>query len=636
MNRARRALGAAVAATALAATCAPATTAAATRATDASPVGRPMVTYDGRSYPAPNPYLAELPIGQKVDWAYWRRALAAGARHRVTRTTAAVPAPASYAEREPVGAIGENDVQPRAERIADLGVRRPFQGALVTGRLSAPPVAGVAIRTAEDQGSIPLATATGIGDRRGSVSLASRIGDGPFGSTGSGRGDFDFFKVRGVAGGTITANTLGSRLDTTLVLYDATGDILEINDDASDTVLQSSLRYDVTGTADYYLMVAGFSDDFPTPSDPLRSDSGRGVGDEGAYRLEIASRPVDRDYYGVRLHAGDVLAGSLTGHARTVTVHRVDGRRMIGSQEGLSSLYPVESPLPGGGADFSYVAEEPGWYAVSARGGTGRYRLLLETYRPGMEREAAGAVQTVFLDFDGARVNTSVFGGPGVTTLSPLGSFLRRWGLTRRDNAALIAHVVGTVKENLRDTLAARGLNAEVRVRVLNSRNHPDPTGRPDVSRVVVGGTVKQAGLPTIGIAQSIDPGNFAHRESALVLLDILSGPASTTNSINAYLGPGSDRVAFVGEALGNVVSHEVGHLLGSFHTDDKDRTVDLMDAHVGVGRLFGVGQDRIGGTADDVDVNVGEDRFLPEEGLTGLEDTLNTSAWGLRPGASR
>ena len=35
----------------------------------------------------------------------------------------------------------------------------------------------------------------------------------------------------------------------------------------------------------------------------------------------------------------------------------------------------------------------------------------------------------MFLDFDGERVNTGVFGGFGVVTLSPLQSFLGRWGL---------------------------------------------------------------------------------------------------------------------------------------------------------------------------------------------------------------
>jgi hypothetical protein len=45
---------------------------------------------------------------------------------------------------------------------------------------------------------------------------------------------------------------------------------------------------------------------------------------------------------------------------------------------------------------------------------------------------------------------------------------------------------------------------------------------------------------------------------------------------------------------------------------------------------LYGVGPDGVGGTADDDDVDFGEDVFNPLEGFTGLEDTLNRSVFGL------
>ncbi len=43
---------------------------------------------------------------------------------------------------------------------------------------------------------------------------------------------------------------------------------------------------------------------------------------------------------------------------------------------------------------------------------------------------------------------------------------------------------------------------------------------------------------------------------------------------------------------------------------------------------LFGVGPDRIGGTADDANVQFLEDVYTPDEGFTGIEDTLNVTAW--------
>ncbi len=45
---------------------------------------------------------------------------------------------------------------------------------------------------------------------------------------------------------------------------------------------------------------------------------------------------------------------------------------------------------------------------------------------------------------------------------------------------------------------------------------------------------------------------------------------------------------------------------------------------------LYGVGPDGVGGTRDDWDVDFGEDRFVPDEGFTGLENTLSRTALAL------
>jgi hypothetical protein len=293
----------------------------------------------------------------------------------------------------------------------------------------------------------------------------------------------------------------------------------------------------------------------------------------------------------------------------------------------------MSSPLPGGGkAVFAHVADVAGRHAIAVTGGSGNYDITLEVYRPGAESLGKTAMQTVFLDFDGARVNTGVFGGSGVSQLSPFRSFLGRWGLAASQEGAVADRIVRTVTENLQRDFGAKG----VAVRVLDSRHHADPFGKPNVSRVIVGGTIAESGVPTIGIAQSIDPGNFGTEETALVLLDVMSDPASDYEdpnpSLNAYLTPQSDRVGFVGQAVGNVVSHEAGHLLGSFHVDQFDTVLNLMDQGGNFPLLFGVGPDGVGGTADDWDVDFGEDAYNPSEGYTGVEDTAANTKWGLSP----
>jgi hypothetical protein len=79
------------------------------------------------------------------------------------------------------------------------------------------------------------------------------------------------------------------------------------------------------------------------------------------------------------------------------------------------------------------------------------------------------------------------------------------------------------------------------------------------------------------------------------------------------------------------VIAHEGGHFSGDFHTDNADDRPNVMDAGgAGFGTLFGVGPDGLGGTADDVDVDFGDDEFIPAEGFLGIEDTLGRIAFGV------
>ena len=172
---------------------------------------------------------------------------------------------------------------------------------------------------------------------------------------------------------------------------------------------------------------------------------------------------------------------------------------------------------------------------------------------------------------------------------------------------------------------------------MINSKDNRDIFGQTNVSRVIVGGTIEQSGIETIGIAQYIDPGNYAHEDSALVLLDVLSDPTYEEASLNYYFRARTNRVAFVSRAVANIISHEIGHNIGNFHTDNLNAIHNLMDAggaNFGA-NLYGVGRDGIGGTSDDEDIDFQEDNYDQFEGFTGREDTLNVSAWAFVRGSS-
>jgi Bacterial pre-peptidase C-terminal domain len=600
-----------------------------------------------------NPYLALLPDATQVDKSYWdqvveaKSAERAGARqraalsNRATASAAAATPPLLHDEAEPAGIFGSNDTHATAELVKGFGTgRRLNNKSRILGQISPDPVTITTLTPfAEDNGSIPLASDPGVSATRRGARTNGTIGDGPHGSAGTDSGDFDFYRVTATAGQVLIADTdlpatPTPALDSVVVLYDDEGVVIASDDDSGEG-LSSLLQFPFTETGTYYLMVAGFGGGTIFPADPFDSGSGLGTGSEGPYSIALTVSTPDRDYFAVDLVAGDTIGSTVTGVGTELIIRDETGRVVLGSEQDASSLYPPNAPLPGGGnAVATNVAARPGRYSVEVVGTAGRYDITLEAYRPGAEATPQGTTQTLFLDFDGARVNTAIWGGPGVRQLSPLAGFLGRWGLTAADEDRVIDQTIRAVRENIIADSRDHGTDPRFGLQILNSRDHADPVGQPNVHRIIVGGTIAESGINTIGIAQFIDPGNFALEDNALVLLDILSSPpASSTASLNRYITPESNKIGFIGRALGNVIAHEGGHLYGSYHTDTFNEVQNLMDAGGNFPGMFGVGPDRIGGTADDDDYDFGEDTLYPSEGFIGTEDTLNTTAWGLTKG---
>lgn len=535
----------------------------------------------------------------------------------------------SYTENEAATAAGQNDTVAKQQNLGAFGTGFAKNGAAtVHGTLSPAPVAIAA--GDEDNGSIPLATATGIGTGgRKAITTTGQLGDGPHGALGDKTGDFDFYKVTGIAGQTLTVSTDGSLASTNTVvaIYTAAGQLLASDDDGG-FGLQGKVAYRLTAAGDYYVLVAGKSALNDLPTDPNNSASGPGDPDTGAYQVLIAAAPVDKDYYGVYLAKGDVLGGSLAESGKRLTVIQPNNSVAISTDLSATFSVPAVSPLPRGDVDFSYIAAKSGWHTVSVTDGFGAYTLNLVASRPGTQTDPVGP-QTFFLDFNGGQVDTAPLGGAGVSQLSGLSSFLPSWGLTAADESAVISKAVAVVTENVKTDLISKGSNPGVAVKLKNSRDDADTFGATNVSRVVVGGTAEESGLGQIGTSQSVDPGNFAHEETAVVQLDLVSLPDGPF-SFNQYLAPQSNRVKFVGQALGNLISREIGHLAGNYDTDPDNAVTDLMDADGNFPAFFGVGADGVGGTADDKDVDFGKDAYSPATGLTGTQDTLNVAAWGL------
>ncbi|WP_377309519.1 hypothetical protein [Phytohabitans flavus] len=169
------------------------------------------------------------------------------------------------------------------------------------------------------------------------------------------------------------------------------------------------------------------------------------------------------NFFAVWLDKGDVVGASVSGAGKRVSGYDPRLREVHGSVVDTSQWLAPASPLPQGGtAGTDHVADEAGWYAVAMQGDGGAYQLTIGVYRPALE--GAGRQQTIFLDFDGATLDTSIFpfpGGvePGPRALSPLRSFLAGWGLTDADESAVIDATIASVEENLLADVVARGGN---------------------------------------------------------------------------------------------------------------------------------------------------------------------------------
>lgn len=353
---------------------------------------------------------------------------------------------------------------------------------------------------------------------------------------------------------------------------------------------------------------------------------------------------VDVDVFLVDLEAGDAIAGGFD-NARVTGIIDPDGVLRQGSQFNPTFIYPQSSPLRHARfTGFDHVATVDGLHAVFVTEGASDYQGELRVVPSGLRARNDGSQQIIFLDFDGAFVSGDVWGTGVDADLSPLSAFVSNWGLDPSDEDAIIDAVVDAVVESVDEDLRvldgrngdrdATGNAGEFDVEILNSRDHGDRWGDPDVSRVIIGGTIDELQIPTLGIAQSIDPGNLETEETAVVLLDEMSAPAGSPVSLNSYeVAEGSTKAEFVGFAVGHIAAHEIGHFIGNWHQETFNEVDALMDAGGDFPAIAGVGPDLIFGTDDDTDPDFVEDIFNVFEGFTGIEDSAGRSVFAFGTG---
>ncbi|WP_372367041.1 hypothetical protein [Candidatus Uabimicrobium sp. HlEnr_7] len=354
----------------------------------------------------------------------------------------------------------------------------------------------------------------------------------------------------------------------------------------------------------------------------------------------------DVDSYRLETQKGDVIGIAVKGNGldTVIGIYDAGGEEIISNDDhsGVASFYPDGSPLPSPtsteNSALTWIAPKNGTFFVVVKGFddsvSGDYTLEIRSTRPFLETQPRGTKQIIFLDFNGATINSQQLFGQGKSsaTLSPMIDFLTNWQLTAFEERQVADVVIANIEQDL-NKLKAINPNADFEIR--NSFDHPDEFGLPHVSRVIIGGTIQQIGFPTIGIASSVDPGNFETQDTAVVLLDLLSAPSSDPNSINSLkLKSGFSKIEAVGFVIAKITAHEIGHFLGCWHTNNENSVHCTMDQGGDLLNSSGIGRDKVLGSNDDKQVLFAKDAYIENEGIaTGSENTDIRAAYALSKG---
>jgi hypothetical protein len=191
------------------------------------------------------------------------------------------------------------------------------------------------------------------------------------------------------------------------------------------------------------------------------------------------------------------------------------------------------------------------YYLVVTHSPFAASNALIGSYRVDIKAESGfdvpqPAAQTLLLDFDGAVVNSPMLGQMTLAVFNAA------------DISPVYEGTTQTVKNRIRDVFDQN--YERFNVIILTTDDPPPPPGAV-YSTIFFGGFDRRA----FGLAENVDLYDIDRCDDAIIF----------TESFTPSVFIGVPTATELGTAIGNVGSHEAGHLLGLNHTDDD---LDLMD----------------------------------------------------------
>jgi large repetitive protein len=354
----------------------------------------------------------------------------------------------------------------------------------------------------------------------------------------------------------------------------------------------------------------------------------------------------DTDWFSFDLNKGDIVDVRLNAvgfNLRLMAFYGPNGEELEVAT-GNNNFPAPNSTSPtftDGNVNFTHVVDAPGRYSIRLGDQIGTYSLNLRGYRPVAAAQPAGTTQVLYLDFAGGLVNPQLFNLPlSVARVPALAASLPQIGLTAADEAAVIDDITNRTRAKF-NQIGVTGTNGffpnsgvpgEYNLFITNSKDNPQLLGQPNVTRIIVGGSQATFGIPPatglLGIAQSIDVGNFDLAENALVMLDVMIGSTLTLPRSGT-----STNAQIFAELVADTIAHEAGHTYGGVHQLSGNGVAGIMDQFYVPTDSAGSGIDGIFGTADDTRLQFIKDLYSPTAGRLfggGVSNSISTIAFGL------